>query len=84
MLSKCQRQKKTCLKEGGSLTLDTIKSLIDQKDLDTQLEVETRTKDGRKSSDQPTQRRYSTYGKPRHNVCMCQEDEEMSNVYSSD
>jgi hypothetical protein len=83
-LSKRRRQKKIRIREGGPLTLDTAKSLLDQKDLDAQLAEEVRTNRGARTGTRTTQRRCGTCGQTGHNARTCQEDAEMSNVYSSE
>ena len=83
-LSKRRREKKTRIRQGGSLTVRDAQDIIDQRDVDKQVEQERRTSGGRTRGGEPTQRRCGTCGKPGHNARTCQEDEEMSNVYSSE
>ena len=83
-LSKRRREKKTRIREGGSLTVRDAQDVIDQRDIDQQLEQERRTSGGRKKWGEPSQRRCGTCGKPGHNARTCQKDEEISNVYSSE
>ena len=83
-LSKRRREKKTRIRQGGSLTVRDAQDVIDQRDVDQQVEQERRVSGGRTRGGEPTQRRCGTCGKPGHNARTCQEDEEMSNVYSSE
>jgi hypothetical protein len=83
-LSKRRREKKTRIRQGGSLTIRDAQDVIDQRDIDQQVEQEKRTSGGRTRGGELTQRRCGTCGKPGHNARTCQGDEEMSNVYSSE
>ncbi len=57
------------------------KDELDQKDVDKQLEAETRQSGGCRKGKQGGKRRCSNCGKTGHNARTCQEDEEMFNLY---
>jgi hypothetical protein len=83
-LSKRRREKKTRIRQGGSLSVRDAQEIINSNDVDVQLKQETRSRRGRTEEGASTQRRCGTCGKPGHNSRTCQKDEEMSNVYSSE
>jgi hypothetical protein len=83
-LSKRRRQKKTLVRQGGTLTLQEASDLLDQKDIEQQLMEEVRTNGGCRKRTTVNGRRCGNCGKHGHNVRTCQEDEEMSNVHSSE
>jgi hypothetical protein len=83
-LSKRRREKKTRIRQGGSLTVQDAQDLVDQRDATELVEQEMRTSGGRTRGGEPAQRRCGNCGKPGHNARTCQKDEEMSNVYSSE
>jgi hypothetical protein len=83
-LSKRRREKKTRIRQGGSLSVRDAQEIIDSNDVEVQIKQETRLGRGRTEENGPTQRRCGTCGKTGHNSRTCQKDEEMSNVYSSE
>jgi hypothetical protein len=83
-LSKRRRQKKTFVRQGGTLTLQEASDLLDQKDIEQQLTQEVRTNGGSRRRTTVNGRRCGNCGKPGHNARTCQEDREMSDLYSSE
>ena len=83
-LSQCQRAKWTSLQSGGSLRVQDGLAVIDQKDADAQLEQEVHENSGRRRRVETGQRRCGNCGKTGHNARTCQEEKEMSNIYSSE
>jgi hypothetical protein len=83
-LSKRRRAKKTRLRLGGSLSTQEVQDLVDQKGVDEQLIGETQEEGGRRQRTQRGPRHCSNCGKTGHNSRTCQEDAEMSEVYSSE
>jgi hypothetical protein len=83
-LSRRRRAKKTRLRLGGSLSTQDAQDLIDQKGADEQLERETQERGSQRQRTQRGPRHCSNCGKTGHNARTCQEDAEMSDVYSSE
>jgi hypothetical protein len=83
-LSKRRRAKKTRVRLGGSLTVEDAQDTLAQKEVQEQVERETRENGGRKTRTETAPRRCGRCGKPGHNARTCQEDKEMSNVYISE
>ena len=83
-LSKRRRAKRTRIHQGGSLTIQDGQDLMDQKSVDGQVQQEMRQNGGPGRGAPGRERRCGTCGKTGHNARTCQEDEEMSNVYSSE
>ena len=82
-VSKRRRAKRTRIHQEGSLTIQDAQALLDGKSVDRHVQQEMR-QNGSSSRGAPgRERRCGTCGKTGHNVRTCQEDEEMSNVYSS-
>jgi len=73
-LSKRRRARKTRIRQGGSLNFGDAQNLIDQKDMDRQIERETREKGGRRKRVETRERRCGRCGNPGHNARTCQED----------
>ena len=83
-LSKRRRAKKTRVRLGGPLIVGDGQDLLAQKDVDEQLEEETRKNDGRRRRSEPGVRRCGTCGKTGHNARTCKEDVETSGESSSE
>ena len=83
-LSKRRRAKKTRVRLGGSLTVGDAQDILLQKDIEEQIQQESRKSSGRQRGGQPSQQLCRNCKKPGHNARTCQKDEELSNVYSSD
>ena len=83
-LSKRRRAKRTRIHQGGSLTVQDGQDLLDQKSINRQVHQEMRQNRGPGRGAPGRERRCGTCGKTGHNARTCQEDEEMSNVYSSE
>jgi hypothetical protein len=83
-LSKRRRAKRTRIHQGGSLTVQDGQDLLDQKSVDGQVQQEMRQNGGPGRGAPGRERRCGTCGKTGHNARTCQEDGEMSNVYSSE
>ena len=83
-LSKRRRGKKTRIQERGILSAQGAQDLLDQNAVDKQLEQETRKNGSSSKASQVKERRCGNCGKTGHNIRTCQEDAEMSNVYSSE
>ena len=84
VLSKRRRAKKTRVCLGGSLTVGDAHDLLAQKEVQEQMERETRENGGRRTRTETAPRRCGKCGKPGHNARTCQEDAEMSDVYNSE
>ncbi|KAJ0126560.1 Uncharacterized protein HZ326_30333 [Fusarium oxysporum f. sp. albedinis] len=72
ILSRRRRAKKKRLREGGSLTLAEGQNLQDQKEVNMQLEEESRRKCGRRRRPETKERRCGVCGKSGHNARRCQ------------
>jgi hypothetical protein len=83
-LSKRRREKKTRIRQGGSLTVRDAEEIIDSNEVEGQIKQEIQAGRGRTEQGSVTQRRCGICHKPGHNSRTCQQDEEMSNVYSSE
>lgn len=83
-LSKRRRAKKTRIRQEGSAIVGEIQALIKQKNVDGQVQQEERENRGRNNGMPAAVRRCGNCGKSGHNARTCQEDGEMSDVYSSD
>lgn len=83
-LSKRRRAKKTRVQLGGSLTVEDAQDLLVQKDVQEQIERESRESGGTQQNGQRGQRLCGNCKMPGHNARTCREDREMSDVYSSD
>ncbi len=83
-LSKRRRQKKTRIRQGGSLNVRDAQTLLPQNVVVEQSHEEVRTDDGRKQRVESTARRCGTCGKPGHNARTCQEDVIVSDINNSD
>jgi hypothetical protein len=83
-LSNAGGPKKTRLRLGGPLTVGDAHDLLAQKEVQEQVERETRENGGRRTRTEAAPRRCGKCGKPGHNVRTCQEDVEVSDVYESD
>ena len=81
-LSKRRRQKKTLVRQGGTLTLQEASDLLDQKEIEQQLTQEVRANGGSRRRMTVNGQRCSNCSKPGHNARTCQEDREMSDLYS--
>ncbi|RKK17113.1 hypothetical protein BFJ66_g18036, partial [Fusarium oxysporum f. sp. cepae] len=71
ILSRRRRAKKKRLRQGGSLTLAEGQSLQDQKEVDVQLEEESRRNGGRRRRPETKERRCGVCGKTGHNARRC-------------
>ena len=77
-LSTRRRARKTCLQQGGSLTLAKGQDIQTQKDVEVQVKEETRQSSGRNLRAKTKQRQCGVCGKPGHNARTCQIDVETS------
>jgi hypothetical protein len=73
-LSRRRRIKKNCLREGGSLTVQDGQNMKDQRDVDPQIQEETRGSGGRARGGAAPTRHCGKCGKAGHNARTCQED----------
>ena len=83
-LSKRRRAKKTHVRLGGPLTVGDAQDLLAQKEVQEQVDRETRENGGRRIRTETAPRRCGKCGKPGHNARTCQKDVEMSDVYNSE
>jgi hypothetical protein len=83
-LSKRRRAKKTCVRQGGALTVEDAQDILAQKDMDEQVQRNLRAEGGNRKERQSSGRRCGTCGKAGHNVRTCQEDVDMSSLSDSD
>ena len=83
-LSKRRRAKKIRVRLGGSLIVGDAHDLLAQKEVQEQVERETRENGSRRTRTETAPRRCGKCGKPGHNARTCQEDAGMSNVYNSE
>jgi len=84
MLSKRRRAKKTRLRQGGSMTLAEGQALQDQKDIEQQVQQETRQYGLRARRQETKERRCGVCGNTGHNARTCQMDIEITNEEDSD
>lgn len=77
-LSKRRRAKKIRVRNGGALTIGDAQDLLAQKDVDEQLEQETRRRSSRKKRVELSSRRCGICGMTGHNSRTCGNDVEMS------
>ena len=84
MLSKRRRAKKTRLRQGGSMTLAEGQALQDQKDIEQQVQQETRQYGLRARRHETKERRCGVCGNTGHNARTCQMDIEITNEEDSD
>ena len=71
-LSKRRRAKKSRIRAGGPLTIHAATDILDSKDVQEQLEEETRTRAGGANRTAVGVRRCGECGKTRHNSRTCQ------------
>ncbi|EFZ02429.1 hypothetical protein MAA_02011 [Metarhizium robertsii ARSEF 23] len=71
-LSKQRRSRKTRLRQGSSMSIAEGHALQDQKDVDQQVQQESRQTRGRKPRDKTNGRRCGRCGKTGHNARTCQ------------
>jgi len=83
-LSKRRRAKKTCIRLGGSLTVQEAQDLLDQKAVSEQLVQERRQNGSGAGGSRTKIRCCGVYGKPGHNVRTCKEAAESSDSSVSD
>ena len=79
-LSKRRRGQRKRIQLGGSLTVQDVQDLLDQKDLDEQIKKEERQSGGRGGGSRRGVRRCGICGKPGHNARTCQNVTEEPNV----
>jgi DDE superfamily endonuclease len=72
VLSKRRRAKKTRLRQGGSLSFQEVEDLQAEKEVDTQLNIETRRTIGPKTRDESRARRCGACGNTGHNARTCE------------
>ena len=77
-LSKRRRVKKTRLREGGTLTIEDAKDLIDQKEIVQQLDGEMRASSGRTNRSDTAARRCGNCRATGHNARTCTNDRAVS------
>lgn len=77
-LSKRRRVKKTRLREGGTLTIEDAKDLIDQREIVQQLDGEMRTSSGRTKRSETAARRCGNCHATGHNARTCTNDRAVS------
>ncbi|ELQ32804.1 hypothetical protein OOU_Y34scaffold01032g2 [Pyricularia oryzae Y34] len=83
-LSKRRRAKKTRIREGGSSTVQDVQNLLQLNNADNPVREEE-SENGEGTNARPAiKRRCGNCGNTGHNARTCQEDEEMSDIYSSD
>lgn len=83
-LSKRRRAKRTRVREGGSSTIQKVQNLLQLNTGDSPVqEGEDENGEGNKTR-RGTKRRCGNCGKTGHNARTCQENEEISNLYTSD
>ena len=83
-LAKRRRTKKARLRQGGTLEIGEAQDLLDQKDVDTQLREETRTRSGRATRTEPRAQRCGICGTAGHNARTCKIDVATSGESDSD
>ena len=79
-LNKRRRGQRKRIQLGGSLTVQDVQDLLDQKDLDEQIKKEERQSGGRGGGSRRGVRRCGICGKPGHNARTCQNVTEEPNV----
>ena len=84
ILSRRRRERKTRLRNGGSMTIDEGIALIDQKEVDSQVVAESSRRGGRARSTQLGIRHCGVCGKAGHNSRTCQVNIEASGDEYSD
>jgi hypothetical protein len=80
-LSKRRRAKKTHVRLGGSLTVGDAHDILAQREVQEQVERETRENSGRRTRTETAPRRCGKCGKPGHNARTCQGDGGTSDVH---
>ena len=83
IINKRHKAKKTRIQQRGVLSIQNTNTLLNVKEVDTQLEEEMRMNSRSRNKGYTTVRRYSNYGEPKHNARTYKKDKEMSNIYSS-
>lgn len=83
-LSKRRRAKKTRIRERKTSTVQDVQRLLQLNNADDPIQEEEGENRVGNNARLATKRRCSNCGKIGHNARTCQENEEMSNVYSSD
>ena len=81
-LSKRRRAKKTRVRLGGPLNVGDAHDLLAQREVQEQVERETRENGGRRARTETALRRCGKCGKPGHNARTCQGDGGASDVYN--
>ena len=84
ILSKHQQEQKTHICQEESLTVQETEDILDEKKIDEQLNKKMHTITHQKRLTEQKKQQCGNCGKPRHNICMCQEDGEMSSRSDSD
>jgi hypothetical protein len=82
-LSKRRRAKKTCVRLGGSLTIEDAYDLLAQKEVKEQVKHETRENGGRQVRTETAPRRCGNCRKPGQSERTCQQDIEWFDGYNS-
>jgi hypothetical protein len=77
-LSKRRQTKKKQLRKGGSLSLEEARDILSQKDVDSQLHIETRQRGGRTRRAETRPRCCGICGEPGHNARTCENDKSES------
>ena len=83
-LSKRWWAKKTCVCQGGALTVEDVQDILAQKDAVEQVAQDICENHGGDGSRLATIRRCGRCGKPGYNTRTCQVEEPMSDIYSSE
>ncbi len=83
-INKRRKAKKTRIQQRRVLNIQNANTLLNTKEVDTQLEEEMRMNGRSRGGGYTTIRRYNNCNEPGHNARTCKKDEEMSNVYSFD
>ncbi len=66
------------------MSVQNANTLLNVKEVDTQLEEEMYTNGRGQNGGRTTMRCYSNCNEPGYNTCICKKDKEMFNIYSSD
>ncbi len=83
-INKRRKAKKTRIQQREVLNIQNANTLLNAKEMDTQLEKEIHASDCSRGGGRTTMRRYGNCGEPRYNTRIYKKNKEMSNIYSSD
>ncbi len=83
-INKQRKAKKIRIQQRRIFSIQNANTLLNTREVDTQLEKEMRTSGHGRDGGRTIIQRCGNCSEPKYNMCICKKDEEMFNIYSSD